>query len=150
METKLYTITELSKILDLHPKTILRFIKEGKIKGNKVGRSWRVTEAELQRYCHGELSDFKVVEEKVNFETLEDRITISTVIEITEENSSEAARISNSLLAMLQGKDRDEKGRFDFFYYPEIEKAKYVFYGSPGFIKRIIETFEALMKVKGE
>jgi hypothetical protein len=31
MELKLYTISDLTTILNLHPKTILRFIHEGKI-----------------------------------------------------------------------------------------------------------------------
>jgi hypothetical protein len=54
-------------------------------------------------------------------------------------------------MAMLNS-DRDSEGksRFDFFYYPEIEKAKYVFYGTPQFVVRIIHTFELLCGMKGE
>jgi hypothetical protein len=48
-------------------------------------------------------------------------------------------------MAMLNSdRDSDGKSRFDFLYYPEIEKAKYIFYGSPGFISRIIDAFEVL------
>lgn len=151
MDAKLYSITELSKILDLHPKTILRFIHEGKLLAQKIGRTWRVSEDNLKVFCHGELSSRQPHVPRVNYDTLADRISVSVVIEIKEQNSEEASRISNSILAMLNSeKGSDSKSRFDFFYYPENEKAKYVFYGTPQFIGRIISTFELLCSMKGE
>lgn len=148
---KLYSITELSKILDLHPKTILRFIHEGKLHAIKIGRTWKVSEDDLKIFCHGELSDNQTQKPTVDYSTLANRISVSTVIEINEQNSEEASRISNSILAMLNSeRDSGGKSRFDFFYYPEIEKAKYVFYGTPQFISRILETFEVMCGVKGE
>jgi excisionase family DNA binding protein len=151
MEVKLYSIEELTKILNLHPKTILRFIHEGKIAANKIGRSWRISEGDLKAYCHNELSDRQVPAPSPRYDTLKDRIRISAVIEISEQNSEEASRISNSIMAMLNSdKESDGKSRFDFFYYPDIEKAKYVFYGSSQFISRIIESFEVLCGGKGE
>ena len=73
------------------------------------------------------------------------------MVEIDEENSEEASRISNSLMAMLNGKD-DSWGRtrFDFFYYPEIRKAKYVLYGSPKFIAAVLGAFDLFAAQKEE
>jgi excisionase family DNA binding protein len=151
MDTKLYSITDLSKILDLHPKTILRFIREGKIMARKIGRTWRVSEDDLKTFCHCELSSRQVPEFPVRYDTLKDRISVSAVVEINEQHSGEASRISNSMMAMLNSdRESDGKSRFDFFYYPEIEKAKYVFYGSPEFIRRIISTFELLCAETGD
>lgn len=151
MNIKLYSISELSKILDLHPKTILRFIKEGKLEAQKIGRTWKVSEDNLKLFCHGELSNKQADLPSVDYSTLSDRISISAVIEIKEQNSEEATRISNSILAMLNSdRDADGKSHFNFFYYPEIEKAKYVFYGSPEFIGRIIDTFKILSGIKCE
>ena len=147
----MYSISELSEILKLHPKTILRFIHEGKIAARKIGRSWMVSENELKLYCHGESEETEQINEEPQYETLGERISVSAVIEIKEQNSEEASRLSNSLLAMLNG----EKGasgnvRFDSFYYPEVQKAKYVFYGSPEFIGRIMEMFSVISKPKEE
>lgn len=151
MSIKLYSITELAKILDLHPKTILRFIHEGKLHAKKIGRTWKVNEDDLKIFCHGELADNKPQKPKVDYSLLANRISVSTVIEISEQNSEEASRISNSILAMLNSeRDSDGNSRFDFFYYPEIEKSKYVFYGSPQFMVRILETFEVMCGGKGE
>ncbi len=150
MQLKLYSISDLTKILNLHPKTILRFIHEGKIKARKIGRSWKVSEEDLKLYCHGELSEEQTPKQVPNFETIADRINVSAVVEITEQNSEEASRISNSLMAMLNSeKGVNGKSRFDFFYYPEIQKAKYVFYGSPDVVSRILSTFDVLCRQKG-
>ena len=150
MQLKLYSISDLTKILNLHPKTILRFIHEGKIKARKIGRSWKVSEEDLKLYCHGELSEEQTSKQVPNFETIADRINVSAVVEITEQNSEEASRISNSLMAMLNSeKGANGKSRFDFFYYPEIQKAKYVFYGSPDVVSRILSTFDVLCRQKG-
>lgn len=149
MSLKLYSIKELSEILNLHQKTILRFIKEGKLKAQKIGRTWKVSEDNLKLFCHGELSTQTSKVESVNYTTLSDRISISAVIEIKEQNSEEATRISNSIMAMLNSeRSSDGKTHFEFFYYPEIEKAKYVFYGTPDFISRIIDTFKVLSNIK--
>lgn len=151
MDLKLYSISDLSAILNLHPKTILRFIHEKKIKARKIGRSWMVNEEDLKIYCHGELSGKLPPELSPKYETLKDRISVSAVVEINEQNSEEASRISNSLMAMLNSyRNINEKPRFDFFYYPEIEKAKYVFYGSSEFIEGIMKTFNILCSQKGD
>lgn len=151
MELNLYFISNLTTILKLHPKTILRFINEGKIKARKIGRSWMVSEDDFKSYCHSELSSKQPPELPPNYDTIGERISVSAVVEIIEQNSEEASRISNSLIAMLNSeKGKNGKSRFDFFYYPEIQKAKYVFYGKTGFIGRIISTFDGLCRKQGE
>ena len=149
MKDKLYTVTELTEILKLHSKTIVRFIHEGKIKAQKIGRSWMVSETDLKNYVHGELLTPVNIQETTNYPTLKKRITVSAVFEIEEQNSEEATRISNSLMAMLNSRSGSEgKTRFDFFYYPELQKAKYVVYGTTKTIMEIIRIFEILSAQK--
>ncbi len=151
MKKKLYSISDLTSILNLHPKTILRFIHEGKIKARKIGRSWMVTENDLELYCHGELTNKPLPQSSLSSDSIEDRITVSAVVEIVEQDSEDASRISNSLMAMLNSEiSPNGKPRFNFFYYPEIQKAKYVFYGTPRFIGRILESFDVLCSSKGD
>jgi len=148
MEEKLYTVTELKGILNLHEKTIIRFIHDEKIKGKKIGRSWMVPESDLKAYVHGELANNNEVKQ-TDYSTLNERISVSAVIEIKEQNSEEAIRISNSLMAMLNsGSEETRNTRFDFFYYPEIQTAKYVAYGNPTTISKIINIFDVLSNQK--
>jgi excisionase family DNA binding protein len=148
MESPLYSVEDLSGILKLHPKTIVRFIHEGKIKARKIGRAWMVSREDLREYAHAELCG-KGGEAgppaAPKYETLGERITVSAVIEISETNSEEASRISNSILAVLNCKDDSwGRSRFDFFHFPETGKAKYVLYGTPAFIGAMLTMFERI------
>lgn len=46
---KLYTANELAEILQLHPKTVYRLGREGKLKLVRVGRSVRFYEPKSER-----------------------------------------------------------------------------------------------------
>ncbi len=150
MSTQFYSIEDLTKILKLHPKTILRFIHEGKIKAQKMGRAWRVSQADLKEYTHAELSPSEKTDKPVDFGSMKSRMKVSAVIEINEQNSEEASRLSNSLMAALNCKDPTwANSRVDSFYYPKIQKAKYVLYGTPAFISEIMAMLSRLESIDG-
>jgi excisionase family DNA binding protein len=147
MEGKLYSIAELAPILKLHPKTILRFVREGRLRARKLGRSWTVSEEDLRAFAHGELASPPAQAARRDARPFAQRVSVSAVIEIEERDSEEANRIANSLLAMLNGKDESwGPVRFDFFYYPEVGKAKYLVYGAPGFIAALVGSFDRLCR----
>ena len=47
---KLYTPQEIAEILRINEQTVLRFIREGKIKAVKAGRAYRISERALEDY----------------------------------------------------------------------------------------------------
>ena len=46
----LYTVNEISKMLDVQPSTIRMYLRTGKIPGKKFARRWYVTEENLKAY----------------------------------------------------------------------------------------------------
>lgn len=52
-DLKLYTLTELEPILGITHRTLLTYMKEGKIKGKKIAKKWRVTEDALREFLDG-------------------------------------------------------------------------------------------------
>jgi len=48
MTDKLLTTQQVSQILQVHPLTVLKYIKAGKLKGIKLGRVWRIREKEVE------------------------------------------------------------------------------------------------------
>jgi excisionase family DNA binding protein len=143
MQDKYYSVEELAHILDLHPKTVRRFIREGKIKAQKFGRAWKIHQDNFRQYAHAELKDNRS-DSKIEYSSPDERnrITVSAVIEIREKDSEEASRISNSLIALLNSKDPSwGNARYDLIYHPEIGKARFVLYGTPAFIAAIMRMF---------
>jgi excisionase family DNA binding protein len=47
---KLFTVDEVADAFRINKQTVLRFIREGKIKAYKVGREYRVKEEEVNAY----------------------------------------------------------------------------------------------------
>jgi excisionase family DNA binding protein len=139
----MYTVSRAAEILDLHPKTVRRFIRDGRIPAHKIGREWRIRLEDLREYAHGELTERP--SEAFSDRPLGDRIRVSAVIELEEGHSDEVSRISNTLLAVLNGKDPSwGSSRYDLIFHPETRKARFVLYGTPRFIQTLLECLEAV------
>lgn len=54
MDQKVLTMKEATEYLKTSRQTLLKMIKEGKLKANKIGRSYRFLIEELDKYLRGE------------------------------------------------------------------------------------------------
>jgi excisionase family DNA binding protein len=54
-EEDILTIAELSEHLRVHPTTIYRLLREGRIPGFRVGSAWRFSRASIEKWEHGEI-----------------------------------------------------------------------------------------------
>lgn len=50
MRKALLTTDQVSKILQIHPFTVLKYIKSGKLKAIKLGRVWRIREEAVDKF----------------------------------------------------------------------------------------------------
>ncbi len=48
-----YTVDQVAELLNLHPKTLQRYIREGKLKATKLGKSYRITGHDLSVFTEG-------------------------------------------------------------------------------------------------
>lgn len=53
MDIKVYTLKEVSEVLKVTERTLLTYIKEGKLKANKIGGKWIVSQENLQNFING-------------------------------------------------------------------------------------------------
>lgn len=51
---KLYTLEELEPILGVKVRTLREYAKTGKLKCVKIGREWRISEENLQKFINGD------------------------------------------------------------------------------------------------
>ena len=151
MKDIFYSVEEIAHMLGLHPKTVRRFIREGKIRAKKIGRAWKVHQDDFREYTHAELKDTGRKEVSYSSRYNQQRISVSAVIEIWEKETDEASRISNSLIAMLNSKDPAwGNTRYDLIYHPETGKARFVLFGTPAFIGAIMQMFTVILEQDGE
>ena len=99
MRMDYYSVEQISEMLDIHPKTIQRYIREGKLRANKVGKSWRVTGHDLSVFVESDREEGVSSENKVASESI-----ASSVVDITLVGKEYAIRIMNTLTAALNAK----------------------------------------------
>jgi excisionase family DNA binding protein len=51
---KLYSLKDLQKVLGVTQRTLQTYIKDGKLKGQKIGGKWQISESNLRKFVNGE------------------------------------------------------------------------------------------------
>lgn len=94
-----YTVEQISDMLDIHPKTIQRYIREGRLRAAKIGKSWRITGHDLSVFVESNR------DEKLDSQNQPTRSVIaSSVVDIIAYGTEDAIRIMNTLTAALNAK----------------------------------------------
>ena len=136
MEEKFYTIDQIADILGMHHKTIRKFITEGKLRANKVGKQWRISGHDLSLFMEDNnvniKSNNKLESEKIEFSNGDvdsnnrtSKRNVSTVIDINEVDIEEHRRISNTILALMNSKDsKMSNSTINIKYYKSYKNLK--------------------------
>jgi len=139
-----YTVSQASRLLQLHEKTVQRFIREGKLPAQKVGRSYRISGHELSLFTQGEVK--KAETYTPDLSALEEKPFVSAVVDCYVGNKEQAMRISNSFNAVMNSKlPEDGQGRFDFVYFEEEGRGKLIFHGSPLLVSKLLQITHQLL-----
>ncbi len=93
-----YTVEQISSMLDIHPKTIQRYIREGRLRASKIGKSWRVTGHDLSVFVESNGNDVP------GGGRPERSVVASSVVDITAMGKEDAIRVMNTLTAVLNCK----------------------------------------------
>ncbi len=98
MDNTYFTVEQVSELLSLHPKTVQRYIREGKLRATKIGKGWRI--------AGHDLSVFTENAPEIPQKSAENAtgVTVSAVADITVRGKDEAIRIMTSLSAALNSK----------------------------------------------
>lgn len=156
MEERFYTVDQIAEILGMHHKTIRKFISEGKLRANKVGKQWRISGHDLSIFMENNnvsISDKKEAEnEEVEFSTKgidvnnkANKINISTVVDINEVDMDEHRRISNMLLAVMNSKDsKIGNSTINIKHYPKEKSLKVMLWGDIEFTKEMLDFISIL------
>ena len=74
---KYFTTEQVANILQVHPFTILKFIKSGKLKGIKLGRVYRIKESDVQEFLEERMTVTKTKEKKEDKKEIKEKKNIN-------------------------------------------------------------------------
>jgi excisionase family DNA binding protein len=150
MVEKYYSVDQIAEMIDMHPKTIQKYIREGRLKAQKIGKAWRVTGHDLSIFVEGTggtgRSDSAPGLQEILRAAVK-TIKVSSVIDIPVNNSSEAIQVVNWITASMNSRSSEYGYTSMNSQYIEPEQIiRIMLWGSLSFIGDIICSLNELGK----
>jgi len=113
MATHLFTVDQVAQRLDLHAKTVRRYIRDGRLKAKRIGKEYRITRRDLDEFAGGSFA----AEEPV---ARARQVIVSSIVDVDAISSDESHRVTTMIMAALNTRRGEgDFPRVDSIYYPE-------------------------------
>ena len=148
MKGHLYSVEKVAELLDVHKKTVLRYINEGKLPANKVGGRWRIHGNDLTIFVGAKDStELAVPRAQKPKAEITPEPWVSSVVHAENMDREESIRISNTLVAIANGNAKGtSRCRIDTVYFEEELKLQILIWGKLDFTSEILKMLEGLLK----
>ena len=131
---ELCTVAFAAERLGLHPKTVLRFIREDRLKATRIGKSYRIRRADLDAFAG--------VEHVA--EPVEPSAWVTAIVQISGVDGEAARRFAIQMPAALNGRQgREAPMRADVIHDRERAELKIVLVGAPGDVATMLRLVQA-------
>lgn len=137
MHGNTYTVEEVARQLKLHVKTVLRHIKEGRLRASKIGKSYRISSKDLDGFAGLAAPTSE-----------QGRVVVRTtsIIDVPKISATFADRIAISLQALLISRqERDGPMHVDTVYNPLEGDLKIIVAGSPKDAATVLEALASFL-----
>ncbi|OLE78602.1 MAG: hypothetical protein AUF76_18740 [Acidobacteria bacterium 13_1_20CM_2_65_9] len=140
MSTHLYTADEVAELLNLHVKTIRRYVRDGRLKARRIGKEYRIARSDLDEFA-GETraADTPVARTR--------HVIASSIVDVDVISPDESHRITTMVMASLNArKGEADFPRVDSIYYPEQAKLRITITASPMLTCELLRMINALLE----
>ncbi len=122
MSEEVYTVEHAAERLKLHPKTVLRFIRDGRLRAAKVGKSYRILRSDLEMLAGATTPARSDAPD----------VRVTTVVDLDGLSSERAQRLSVLLTSVRMGNAaRPDPMNLSIAHDPTRQSLKVVMVGSP-------------------
>jgi excisionase family DNA binding protein len=123
MRSDLYSIEQVAELLGLHVRTVRNYVRDGRLKAVKIGKQYRITQADLAALTGGEPAAEPSGGRHVE---------VSSIVQIDGIGAAAASRLTTVLTAGAQGRrDSPEPLRIQTIHDEARSRMKVVILGGP-------------------
>lgn len=147
MNEDLLSVEQVAAMMDMHSRTIRRYIKEKKLIAAKFGGQWRIRKEDLKSL----LSDKEFLAESKNIwnskvenflsgmgEKGDKQLQLCTIADCYLERDK-IKQLSKSLLDLMNSEDEERSyAKFQYMYDNVKQKARFIIWANPKFLKKMI------------
>jgi excisionase family DNA binding protein len=117
MSEMFHTVERAAERLAVHPKTILRFIRDGRLRATRIGKAWRILASDLDAFA-GVPGRAARAHEPVR---------VTAIAELEDVSMDVSRRLATALQALVMApRDRTRPIKLDTVYDPERSHLKVV------------------------
>ena len=121
MSQPFLTAEQAADRLHLHPKTVRRFIREGRLRATRIGKSYRILESDLALFAGGQPES-----------AAEPTVRVTSVVDIDNVDAETAQRLARFFPGALYSREpRPDPISLQVMYDPERQQLKVMLAGSP-------------------
>lgn len=133
----LYTVERVATLLGLHIKTVRGYVRDGKLKATRLGRSYRISRTDLEAFAGGPVEPPPAARHR--------RVDVSTVVQIDAVSPELASRITTLITAAASGAPADaERLHIQAIHDPERASLKIILAGGPDPVAETIKLIDVL------
>jgi len=134
---KLYSPLEVVDILGIHVKTVRRLLRDGTLKGVKIGGSWKISKEELET-----LVDHTIAETKQNIEEImkgNEKVMKLLTVNVKVKNTIEGNSYAQALMKVINS---NKYSNCKFKYDMNGNIAKFVLTGPTDYLNAMMSTID--------
>src|SRR5262249_31572031 len=137
--TSLLTIDQVASLLNLHVKTVRRYVRDGRLKARRIGKEYRIARADFDEFSGGATVAAPVARTR--------HVLASTIVDVDVISPDDSHRITTMVMASLNSR----RGEGDFpsvnsIYYPEQAKLRLTVTANLSVTASLLKMVEALLK----
>ncbi len=156
---ELYSVKEVADLVNVHEKTIRRYINNGKLDAKKIGGQWRVEKDSLDKLlnpascCQDSIreeemtsSDFCVFMD-TDFFASSDKLQICSIVDFYSEDMDLINDVLNKLKSLAYDYlSKGKRVKVEYIYSDDDKKARFVFWGKSKEIEQFMKIVSVLEK----
>ena len=138
MSSSFLTAEQAAERLSLHPKTVRRFIREGRLKAARIGKAYRILESDLAAFAGGPVAS-----------ATEPTARVTSVVDIDNVDSETAQRLARFFPGALYSREpRPDPVSLQVLYDPERQQLKVLLAGSPSRVATYLSHIELTLEAR--
>ncbi|QHW33811.1 helix-turn-helix domain-containing protein [Paenibacillus rhizovicinus] len=140
-----FTVDQFAQMLELHPRTVRRYIRDKQLQASKVGAEWRIRKEDAEMFIGGRFESLQT-EATNEIEAfiqgldseIDGKLQVCTVLDCYV-GTPEAMKISEIIMwHMNETNPQRGKAKFQYFYDDKAKKGRYVIWGNPYFVGKVL------------
>jgi len=140
MTSNLYSAEQVAEMLNLHVKTVRRYVRDGRLKAKRIGKEYRITRADLEAFA----GEVRPAEKEVPRTR---HVIASSIVDVDAISPRESDRVTTMIMASLNARRGEgDFPRVDSIYYPEQGRLRVTITASLVLTCELIQMIDVLLK----